>query len=139
MIILGLDYGRAHVGIALGATETALALPLATITYEAPDDLQQRLVRLVHEHRVEHIVVGLPVTWPEDRSKPGMREEVESFAAQLRHSLRLPVTLVDERRTSRGAGELQRGGSRVDEHALAAALILQTYLDQEGRRQQPQG
>lgn len=128
-MVLGIDYGRAHVGLAVGDTTTRLALPLASITVRSRDETVAALRQAIRERGVERLVVGLPVRWPDDRSKRGLVGEVEAFARVLRQELALPVECVNERRTSLGAGELRRQGSETDEHALAAMLILQTYLD----------
>lgn len=134
MTLLGVDYGRAHVGLAIGESVTGLAVPLATLHHRPRPLLLDDLRTVISRHRVTRVVVGVPVTWPEDRSRPGMREEAEAFAVALHEASRLPVELVDERLTSRGAAQLAKAAGRNgggDEHALAAMLILQTYLDRE--------
>ena len=129
MNIVGIDYGRAHLGLAIGETETKVAMPLKTFNHLAFGDFIIELKKIISGYRIDSCVVGLPVTWPEDRNIPGMRAEVEKFADQIHAELNLPVQLVDERYTSAAAKQLQKEHSQADEHALAAMLILQAYFD----------
>lgn len=128
-MILGIDYGRKHIGLAIGDTETKLALPLTTLKRVSDESLLADIKKIIKERLASSLVLGVPITWPEDRSRPGMREEIENFANQLESTTGLNVVLIDERRTSLGAVTLRQEGSGVDEHTLAATLILQTYLD----------
>lgn len=133
MIVLGVDYGRAHVGVALGDTETNLAVPLATVEERNEELVIAALRDLARTHSATTVVVGLPVALSGTESSHGFRQEVESFAKRLHQATNLPTVLIDERFSSAAAVTLQREGSRADEHALAAAVILQMYLDRAGQ------
>ncbi|MGH8875323.1 MAG: Holliday junction resolvase RuvX, partial [Acidimicrobiia bacterium] len=100
------------------------------------DRAVEEVVRMVSEHEVELIVVGLPVTLSggEGESAGGARR----LAARVSEATGLPVELVDERFTTHtaeramlAAGEKRRR-RRADLDKVAAAVILQHYLD--GRR-----
>lgn len=130
--VLGIDYGRAHKGLAIGSTETKLALPLKILEHLSQTDFFEELRRIILAHNVELIVMGVPVTWPEDRSRPGMREETEKFANLISQTLNVPVKLMDERFTTNAARKLKLEHPQADEHALSAMLILQSYFDREG-------
>lgn len=137
MTVLGIDYGRAHKGLAIGDTDTKTAMPLKTFDYLSNADFFAALRKIVSSYNVQLIVVGVPVTWPEDRSRSGMREEVEGFAQKISQELTLQVELVDERFTSDAAAKLKRENIDGDEHALSAMLILQTYFDRPKRGGKP--
>ena len=131
MNVLGIDYGRAHRGLAIGDTETKIALPLKTFDHLSDEVFFSELRGIVSAHNARLLVVGIPVTWPEDRSRFGMREEAEEFAKRVSQALNLPVELVDERFTSNAASKLKKEHKQGNEHALSAMLILQSYFDKE--------
>ena len=131
MTVLGIDYGSAHKGLALGYTETKLAMPLAAYDHLSDPDFLTKIRDTISEHQVKLIVVGWPVTWPEDRHYRGMREEAEKFADRVSSDIDLPVELVDERYTTAAATRLKKEYPQGDIHALSAMLILQTYLEKQ--------
>jgi len=128
--ILGIDYGRVHVGLAVGHEEPRLALPRKTISGVSRASLLEMLATLAKEEAVDKVVVGLPrAQRPEQETGEGFRADVEAFCAVLEERVGLPVVQVDERFTSRAAAILRRDYPPADEHALAAMLIVDTYLD----------
>ena len=88
---------------------------------------------LIHERGVKEVVVGLPLHL-DGRSGTGA-DAARRFASALAEACSLPVALVDERWTTsiaeRALRETPRGRRRRKQHvdALAAALILRTYLE----------
>jgi putative Holliday junction resolvase len=142
--VLGIDLGERRVGIALAAAGDLSARPLTTLPRGADADADAaRLRPLVTHHRVEALVVGLPL---EASGAPGpMAEAARAWAAAVGERLGLPVRLQDERLSSHLAeqrlGPMPRGRSggppspvqrtryreRVDREA--AAIILQDHLD----------
>lgn len=113
-----------------------IAQPLPTLTRrKGKRPPVAPLARIAEQHRVEGIVVGLPLT-PEGEDSDWTRE-VRAFAGRLAERSGLPVTLQDERMTSARAERAVRSlglsrrkreeKERID--AAAAVLILQAYLD----------
>ncbi|OGL59122.1 hypothetical protein A3E96_00360 [Candidatus Uhrbacteria bacterium RIFCSPHIGHO2_12_FULL_46_13] len=129
MNILGIDYGRAHKGLAIGDTGTKIAMPLKTFDHLSHVDFIKELKKIILSYRIDLLVVGVPVTWPEDKNRLGMRDEVEKFAKLISQELNMPVELIDERYTSDAAKKLRKEYPLGNEHALSAMLILQTYFD----------
>lgn len=147
--ILGVDYGRARVGLAIADAEARLAQPLGTLERINRNEDMRRLREMVREHCVKQIVVGLPLRL--DGSQSEMAEEATRFAERIRKQIGVPVEMVDERLTSWEAERLleetqgrilhkQAGGAgkkiRKDQgkltvDAMAAAVILKEYLDQQ--------
>jgi putative Holliday junction resolvase len=130
--LLGFDFGEKRIGVAVGETATHIAHPLAGIAEEATDARFAAIEKLVSEWKPAGFVVGRP------RHADGAEHEIallaEKFARRLSGRFALPVEFVDETLTSAQAErELRdmharlRGAADVD--ALAAALILQSYLD----------
>jgi putative Holliday junction resolvase len=137
--ILGIDYGERRVGLALSDPTATIASPLPTLKRrKGKRPPVAPVARLVEEHEVEEIVVGLPLTLEGEDSD--WTREVRRFGEALGERTGLPVTFQDERMTSvraeravRSLGlskEKREEKERID--AAAAVLILQAYLDSRG-------
>jgi putative Holliday junction resolvase len=123
--ILALDVGAQRTGVARASNVARLAEPLISIpTKEAAGFLK----KYTTEHSVEAIAIGLP------RSLAGEDTEqtrwVRNWVDKTKNKLDTPLYLQDEAMTSKLA-ERQKLNLKdsVDEHALAAAVILQDFLD----------
>jgi len=129
------DVGTVRVGVALSDPDGVLATPLVTLSRDqrAGADLE-RLARLVVEHEVVEVVVGLPRTLT-GRHGPAA-EAAQAYAAELAERIGpVPVRLTDERlstvaavRTLRERGVRGRRQRAVVDQA-AAVQILQSWLD----------
>lgn len=145
---LGVDVGDVRVGVAISDPDGRLAAPLATVPRDQnpgkrtiPSDMSE-LARLVAEHGTVEIVVGLPMTLAGTEGPAAV--QVRSYAERLAEVVApVPVTLTDERMstlvaTRRLSGRGVRGRRQrkvVDQ--LAAAEILQGWLDAQRRRTSP--
>ncbi|HXC23023.1 MAG TPA: Holliday junction resolvase RuvX, partial [Solirubrobacteraceae bacterium] len=97
MRVLALDYGSARCGCALSDPTGTIVTPIAVVARPASRRGLAELARLVDEHDVERVVVGLPLSLrSEDTQQTG---ETRDFAARLSSRLgeRIPVELYDER------------------------------------------
>lgn len=131
MPVLGLDVGEKRIGVALA--EGSIAIPLTVIKREEEAADLQRVISLAHEHGADIIVVGLPRSMDGDIG--AQAEGVLGFAAALGHIADTPVDTYDERlstveadRLMREAGT-KRGKRKENLDAMAAAVILQSYID----------
>lgn len=139
--VLGVDWGQLRIGLALSDETQTLASPLETLQRRAGKRFpMRRFLELTTLHRPVGLVVGLPLA-PEGgdaESTVAARELAE--ALQRRSSL--PLELWDERlSTARALGSIrEQGGStrgrRADVDALAAAVVLQHFLDARRSRAQ---
>ena len=135
MRVLGIDYGRRRLGLALSDEEAVLATPLPHQRRSHSLDRDVRaLASLASARGVGAIVVGLPLHM---LGVPGeMADEATLFAQKLGEAARVPVELIDERLTSAEAervlleADLSRQRRKQLRDSLAAVLILQSYLDQ---------
>ena len=133
MRTLGIDFGEARIGLALSDPSGLLATPLTTIhrTREAADI--DEVLRLAEKHDVEKIVVGLPLELSGRRGPQAGR--VLAFARALTGRTEIPVITVDERYSTVEAERLLREAghkpskSRARVDAMAATVVLQSYLD----------
>jgi putative holliday junction resolvase len=93
------------------------------------------LLALAERDSVDHVVVGLPLN--ANGSEGPQARRAREFAALVQRVLQRPVTLWDERLSTQEAHALLHArGGRKPEHvdAVAAAVILQDYLDAQRRR-----
>ena len=144
--ILGLDYGSKTVGAAVSDPLGITAQMAETIVREREDKLRRTLARieaLIEEYKIERIVLGYPKNM---NSTLGERAaKTEEFKAALERRTGLPVILWDERLTTVAAERvlMEQGVRRehrketVDQ--IAAALILQGYLDSLSARNENEG
>jgi putative Holliday junction resolvase len=130
--LLGFDYGTKRIGVAVGQEITRTVTPLTTLrcSNETPD--WKAISKLIEEWKPDKLVVGLPLHL--DGTTQALTDRAQRFGNQLKGRYNLPVEMVDERLTSHEAEtELatRKGKStKTDIDALAAALILQSWLDQ---------
>jgi len=125
MRYLGIDYGTAHIGLALGDDETHLATPFQTIE-SSKEDTMVALETTMFLEGIDVIVVGMPKNPGNDGEQEKLTRE---FITQLGHRVLCPIYEIDEHFTSQEAQKRMRDGGGGDEHAIAAMLILQSYLD----------
>lgn len=130
--VLAFDYGVKRIGVAVGETALGIASPLGAIREESNSARFAQIARLVSEWRPAAFVVGRP------RHSDGSAHEVarlaEKFARRLTARHRIPVVFVDETLSSAAAEQaLREARTRArragDVDAMAAAIILQSYLD----------
>jgi putative Holliday junction resolvase len=130
--LLGFDYGTVRIGVALGQTVTRTAKPLTTLACQNKKPDWVAISKLIHDWKPQRLVVGLPLQL--DGTEQEMTDRAQRFGNQLKGRYNLPVEMVDERLTSREAEtQLSSAGGNLDKagiDALAAALILQDWLDQ---------
>lgn len=133
MRILGIDYGDAHIGIAISDSLGYLAGDAYTLHECNMQRAVDQIGKIVKERGVSEIVLGYPKNMNGTVGPRG--EKSQDFAALLREHTGLPVTLWDERRTTVDAHRIlsengRRGKTRKNTvDAVAATLILQGYLD----------
>ena len=132
--VLGFDYGRRRIGVAVGQKVTRSATPVTTVTATATGPDWPRLLALIAEWRPGGLVVGVP--YNADGTPHDLTHEVLAFASALGERTGLPVHTVDERlssveaqatlREQRAAGRKRIGKGDLD--AAAACVILNSWL-----------
>lgn len=132
--MLALDLGDVRIGLALSDPLGLTAQPLGTLRRVGPRRDLQAIADLVREHGVRTIVVGLPrlLSGEEGTRAVEAREVAERLRVRLKG---VRVDLWDERLTTVEAertliaGNVRRRRRREAVDRLAAALILQGYLE----------
>ena len=129
--ILGVDFGRVRIGIAVSDELGLLAHPVKTIP--ASRDAVKQIGEIAREKDVERVIVGLPRHMNGRMGESAA--EVLAFAEQLQKVLTCEVVTWDERLTTTAANRALRDSgkktrdSRKIVDQVAAQMILQGYLD----------
>jgi putative Holliday junction resolvase len=121
--VLALDFGTARCGCAISDPTGTLVTPLAAL--EPPEP--RAVARLVASEGVEEVVVGLPLTLGGEEGEQATLSR--AFAGELTDLLDVPVRTYDERLTTRLAERSAREGARAHPDSLAAAHLLESYLE----------
>ncbi len=143
MTILGVDYGRKYLGLALvsgwDGGEKPMVVPLPPLTFESSNQVLDTLTKTCEQYGAGGVVFGLPVL--SNGKEGGLSKEIRIFSGKLskkaekEKGFRLVIHFTDERLTSFEAGVMTRGikktreGKRKLENSLAACLILRNFLD----------
>ena len=143
MRIIGLDYGTKTVGVAVSDALMITAQPLETIERKSANKLRQTLARIesiIEEYQAERIVLGYPKNM---NNTIGERaEETEQFKEDLERRTGLEVILWDERLSTVEAERIlmdtgvRRENRKQYVDKMAAAVILQNYLDSQAHEGQ---
>lgn len=134
---LALDVGERRIGLAVGEV---LARPLATLKRRSKAEDFAAVAEWIRKHLVDTVVVGLPLNM--DGSAGFQAERTTRYAERMREALagmglQVHMVLWDERLTTEQADEMMleagraAGERRERVDAVAAALILQSYLDRQ--------
>lgn len=131
--VMGLDLGERRIGVALSDETGLLAQPAGHVQRRGLDRDLASLESIIDRMEVSEIVVGIPFNM--DGSEGYMARGARGFAAMLAERWGIPVRSWDERLTSVQAerilleADLSRRHRRQARDAMAAAIMLQAYLD----------
>src|SRR3989338_1828102 len=140
MKILSLDYGDKRIGLALGDTQAKVAVPYGVLENRGRTYVVHQLKILIKKEDIGTLLVGLPLALTRkkavaitlrDVANEQMRK-VLRFIDDARNAVAIPVETIDERLSTREADHRTRGQKKnvvASRDAIAAAIILQSYLD----------
>ncbi len=133
--LVGFDYGKARIGVAVANTLTGIATPQATIYAKEGVPDWNAITRCLQEWKPTRLVVGMPQKL--DGSASAMQEPIERFIRQLQGRYPLPVDVVSEQLSSleaeqrlkqaRQAGR-KRKVRKEEIDQVAAAIILENWM-----------
>lgn len=121
LIYLGIDWGLSKIGLAIGDSQTKLAVPYGRVTSWL------EVKKIIEREEPTGLVIGCPqdIIGRPAKFHPGWLSFVE-----LAKASGLPVYLIDERLSTQAADRLiNRQKAAADQDAVAAMLILQNFLD----------
>lgn len=133
MRILAIDPGSKRIGIAVSDELKMIAQPLEFIPAEPFASFLTRLKDLLQDKEVELILVGMPRNMNGSYGPAALK--VQDFVAALKGAVTVPIETWDERLTSAQAnrfliqGNVRREKRKEKVDAMAAAILLQSYLD----------
>ncbi len=135
MKYLGIDLGEKNVGLSISDSKGIIAEPLKVIQRSTDDELIKNISRICEEKGIEKIIVGVP-----ESADSKIQNEFKNFANILESETHLPVDTWDETFSTKQAQNMvafsdSRRGKKTSEHkdSVAAAVILQEYMDYENR------
>jgi putative Holliday junction resolvase len=141
--ILALDPGEKRIGLAVSDEMGWTAQGLPTLNREGVRRDLDRLASVVNEYQVTRIIVGVPYNQYGELSAAG--ERAMALIDRIAARCGIPVSPWDERLTTKMAervlidGGVSRAKRKLSRDRLAAVLILQSYLDAQGRLPDRQG
>ena len=137
MRYLGIDLGSKTIGLAMSDQTCTIASPFKTIFFDNEDYLStiDEIKQITKEYEIQKIILGLPKNM---NNTLGERAQITmQYKKMLEDNLNISVILFDERLTSVISNsilieaDMSRKKRKTKVDALAANIILQTYLDKE--------
>lgn len=127
MKYLGIDFGLRRVGLALGDADTRVAVPIETVLMD--EKIWDRLGKLVREEAIQEMVVGMPRSLRDAGVHGEIATLAKDFIDECKSRFSLAVHEEDERFSTALANRLLKTHTKKDRDSVAAAAILQSYLD----------
>ena len=133
MRVLSIDFGEKRIGLALSDSLGLIASPLEVFEYSSREKALDRIAETIKRKEANEVIVGLPLEMNGNRGVKA--KEAEEFADSLRKIINIPVFCWDERLTTAEAqralleANMSRAGRRQRTDMVAAALLLQSYLE----------
>ena len=133
MRILAIDHGTVRMGIAVSDELKMIAHPMEYIPAEPFADFLARLKEILRDKEVELVLVGMPRNMDGSYGQAALK--VQEFVTALKDAITVPIRTWDERLTSAQAnrfliqGNVRREKRKEKVDSMAAAILLQSYLD----------
>lgn len=129
--VLGFDYGKHWVGVAVGQTLTRQASPLSALKTND----WQCIEHLLAEWQPQKLIVGLPLNMKGEHQE--MTARAQRFSRQLEGRFGIATAMIDERLTTREAyqiaieSDVKKSKPEID--CLCAVLITESWLRDYGK------
>ena len=131
--LLGIDPGKKRIGIAICDENKIIATTYTTLIKNKFSDLLEEINKIISENNIKGVIIGNPINL--DGSLSNSSQSAKDLAINLSKNITIPITLWDERLSSRGAFNLAndlnvnvtKKISKLDENS--AAFILQGAID----------
>lgn len=124
---LGIDYGKAKVGLAMAEDETRLAFPYGTLKNDK--DFFQELVKIIKQEKISKVIIGIPAYI----NRKETEYDGEKLGEYLKNILGMEIEYHSEMFTTKMAQEKlkEKGVKNVKnlDDPEAAGIILQSWLD----------
>ena len=131
--VLGFDFGKKYIGVAVGQELTGTATPLGSIKAKDGIPNQEQLVKFFSEWQPDLIIVGLPLNM--DGTNQPITHSAKKFGNRLANQFKLTTEFQDERLTTADAKEqlFAQGGfknlKKDNIDAESARLIIESFFE----------
>ncbi|MBL7053928.1 Holliday junction resolvase RuvX [Patescibacteria group bacterium] len=130
-MFLGIDFGKKYIGTSLADENLKIASPYKVFIELKEQDLFKKLNNIILEKNIIKIIVGYPIGLSGKETAQTRKTSV--FIKKLKKETNIKVVESDERFTSKIADNslknMKNKQAKIFSHAVAAAIILQDYLD----------
>jgi putative Holliday junction resolvase len=125
-IVLGLDLGDRHIGVAVGNLITRTATPLPDFANDR--FLSSKIIELSQQYNFSKIIIGLPLTTTGQHGEQA--HKVTELVAELNCNLPMEIVLEDERFTTQSAAKFLAENPSINAtiDGASAKLILEGWL-----------
>ena len=131
--LLGIDPGKKRIGVSICDENKIIATPYTTIIKNNFSELLAQMNKIIKENDIKGIIIGNPINL--DGSNSQSSQSAKDLAINLSKNVTIPITMWDERLSSRGAFNLSndlnvntsKKITKLDENS--AAFILQGAID----------
>ena len=131
--LLGIDPGKKRIGIAICDEDKSIATPHTTIIKKNFSEFLIKIKKIISDNDIKGLVIGNPINL--DGSPSQSSQSAKDLSINLSKNISIPITMWDERLSSRGAFNLSNNLevnttkkiSKLDENS--AAFILQGAID----------
>lgn len=115
-IVLSIDFGLKHIGLAIYKNEMILSLP--DLKYQNKDDFLLKINKIISDYNVQVLLFGVPPY------SPALENTIRNHANSLKAKGR-KIVYLNEDLTSKIYEKVELG---VSDHSMAAREILSEYL-----------
>jgi len=133
--LLGIDYGKKRIGLAVSDEEERYAFARETLENKSENYIFDKLDELSIKEEIKKVIIGLPINMQGKVSD--WTKEVKKFKRNLEKRLNIPAQFQDERMTSRLSHNLfqnKKVSQKVSKNKIneeSARIILQDYIDRQ--------
>ena len=130
--IMGIDYGKLKLGIAVAHSDSKISTPIAIIARKNLCYDIDVIKDLVKDYKINGLVLGMPMTT--DGQEASVGKQIRKFAAKLVQELELPITFQDESFSTETANEMlkemgiKRKKRNTIDDGIASKIILDRFM-----------
>lgn len=132
---LGVDFGKAKIGLAVADSETRIAFSFGVLKNDK--NLMKNLANIIEKKGIRKVIIGIlsgPTARPQ-RNADGP-PEIGKFAEYLKKEFNIPIEFQNELFSTQQAERnlIEKGAKKIKrfDDQEAARIILQSWLDKKG-------
>ncbi len=132
-MLLGIDYGKKRIGLALGEQYPK---PFLVLENNSLDDTVIKISKICIKNQVTKIIIGMPEN--RGHGSESLISMIKKFASEISNKTGLEIIYEPEAYTSTEAEEFLKDHKKYDRDnkgavdAMAATLLLEQYINKQG-------